>query len=188
MTDAGLTSPASHCPSQVPAPPVEGLFFGNLSDAHQFHHTVAPMTNNTGDGPWYPAIHAKLTSIAAELSARPAWYEQWLQLDANASDEERLSVYQAIRDASVLPADAGFYLVTWQIDAMSSKAAEAELCDMDEQMIAIEHEHGLNEAEFWTPEEAPPEYERLRLAYQEAWNDIFVRLLRHFGEHEVIPS
>ena len=142
------------------------------------------MTNNAGDGPWHPAIHAKLTSIAEELSERPAWYEQWQQLNAKSSDEERLSVYQAIRDANVLPDDAGFYLVTWHIDAMSSKAAQDELREMDEQMSAIEHEHGLGEGEICTPEEAPPEYELLRLAYQEAWNDIFVRLLRHFGEHD----
>ena len=85
------------------------------------------MTDNAGDGPWYPAIHANLTGIALALPQRPAWYEQWLQLGPQSSDEQRLRIYQAIRDAGVLPADAGFHLVTWHIDAMSDSAVETEL-------------------------------------------------------------
>jgi hypothetical protein len=142
------------------------------------------MTHYAGDGPWYPAIHAKLTGIAQALPQRPAWYEQWLQLGPQSSDEQRLRVYQAVRNAGVLPADAGFHLVTWHIDAMSSLAAEVELHALEDQMDSVKRRHGLAEDDFWLPEEAPAEYEQLRQTYQTAWDAIYVRLLRHHGEHE----
>jgi len=142
------------------------------------------MAPNSGDGPWYPAIQAKLTNLAEGLPEPPAWYEQWRQLKSESTNEERLRVYQAIRDAGVLPADAGFYLVAWHIDAMSSLAAERELRHLDERMLAIEQEHGLAEDEIWLPEEAPAEYEQLRQQYQAARDDIFLRLLDHHGERE----
>lgn len=140
------------------------------------------MTHYAGDGPWYPAIRAKLTSIAEGLPQQPDWYQQWLNLVAESSAEDRLRVYQAVRDAGVLPADAGFYLVTWHIDAMSSFFAETELRDLEDRMNAIERQHGLAEDEFWLPDEAPAEYEQVRQQYQAAWDGIFIRLLEHFGE------
>lgn len=79
------------------------------------------MSINAGDGPWYPAIRAKLTSIVEGLPHRPVWYEQRSRLHAESSDEQRLRVYQGIRDVGVLPDNASFNLVTWHIDAMSTK-------------------------------------------------------------------
>jgi hypothetical protein len=115
----------------------------------------------------------------------PAWYVQWCRLGPAASDYDRLPVCQAIRDADVLPPDAGFYLVSWQIDAISTLVADVELANMDQQLRAIERQYGLEDDEFFLPSEAPQEYERVRLQSQDAWDRIFVRLMRRYGETEM---
>lgn len=135
--------------------------------------------------PLYGAINAKLTAIVEASPTTPAWHEAWIALGPKSTEEERLKVYQAVRDSGCLPAEAGFYLVSWQIDAMTNLKAETSLGHLDEQMTAMERAHGLDEGEFWNPGEAPVEYESLRLQYQDAWDDIFAAKLEECGEHEM---
>ena len=135
--------------------------------------------------PLYATINPKLATILQALPAKPAWYADWMRLGPQSSDQERLAVYQAIRDSGCLPAEAGFYLVSWQIDAMASEEAERHFRDLDEQMEAVKRKHGLKEDEFWSPNEAPQEYERLRLEYQDAWDELFAAQLEMFGEGEM---
>lgn len=75
----------------------------------------------------HAAINARLTRLIASASEPPAWHETWQRLGPESSDEERLAVYRAIRSSGSLPEDAGFYLVSWQIDAMASRHAEVAL-------------------------------------------------------------
>ena len=60
----------------------------------------------------------------------------------------------------LLPEDAGFYLVSWQADALIDQVAEQKLRHLDDRLRAIEEAHGLGEDEIWDPDEAPPEYRR----------------------------
>ena len=77
--------------------------------------------------PFYAAINAKLAEIVEASKTIPIWNEGWKKLHPTAPGEERLAIYQAIRDAGSLPEAAGLYLVAWQINAMTSEIAEGAL-------------------------------------------------------------
>jgi hypothetical protein len=143
------------------------------------------MTSYPGKIPWRAAVSAKLSRLLEGMSSPPDWYSRWCALGPTSSEVDRLQACQAIRDAAVLPPAAGFYLVSWQIDAISNEVAEIELADMEQQLRAIERKHGLQDDEFFLPGEAPDEFEQLRLQCQAAWDGIFLRLLRQHGEPEM---
>jgi hypothetical protein len=141
---------------------------------------------NTADNLlWHVPINVKLASIIASFSVKPAWYEAWMALRPQSSGEERLAVYRAIRDSGCLPADAGFFLVSWQIDAMAGEDAEIRLRHLEDRMDSIKRAHGLDEEDFWLPGEEPKEYEALRRDYDTAWDEILLAKLRTFGEHKM---
>jgi hypothetical protein len=141
--------------------------------------------NNRDNDPLHAAINAKLTDVVAAVPSRPDWYEAWMSLGPESSEVERLKVYQAIRDSGAVPDDAGFFLVAWQIDAIASLVAETALSEMDERLAAIKRAHGLDEDDFWDPDEAPQEYEALRRQQLVAWDRIFADKLREFGERDL---
>jgi hypothetical protein len=58
-------------------------------------------------------------------------------LGRSSTEEERLAVYQAVRNAGDLPEEAGFYLVAWQVDAIASQRAETELRELEEIEAAV---------------------------------------------------
>ena len=71
---------------------------------------------NTEDNSFlHAAINAKLASVVAAAPIRPDWYEAWMCLGPESTEEERLKVYQSIRNAGTVPDEAGFYLIAWQI-------------------------------------------------------------------------
>jgi hypothetical protein len=142
------------------------------------------MTPRDND-PLHAPINAKLAETVANLPTAPAWLDAWTALGPESTEEARLAAYQAVRDSGCLPEEAGFYLVSWQIDAMTSMEAEIGFRDLDGQMKAVEREHGLDEGAFWLPGEAPQEYEDLRLEYQGRWNELFATKLQEFGEQEM---
>src|SRR5262245_26593044 len=63
----------------------------------------------------------KLAEVVAASPTPPAWRDAWLYStrgrgftdppDAQASPEERLAVWQAVRASGAIPEDAGFFLV-----------------------------------------------------------------------------
>src|SRR4051812_10318448 len=125
--------------------------------------------NTRDNDPLHAAIDAKLAGLVAASPTSPDWREPWRRLGPESTDEERLAVYRAFRDSGSLPEDAGFYLVSWQIDAMTSRHAEVALRHLDDQLEAIEQAHGIDEGEMWEPGEAPPEYEEVLSRYHHAW-------------------
>ena len=141
--------------------------------------------NARDNDPLHEPINAKLAEVVAGLTMNPAWFDAWTALGPESTEEARLVVYRAVRDSRLLPEEAGFYLVSWQIDAMTSLDAETTLGHLDEQMKAIEEAHGMEEGEFWPPGKAPEEYEELRQQYQAAWDEMYVAKLGEFGEHEM---
>ncbi len=142
-------------------------------------------SNPRDNDPLHAPINARLAEIAAASTSPPPWYIDWIRLGPGSSEEDRLAVYQAVRDSGCLPEDAGFYLVSWQLDAMASMEAEISLSHLDARMTALEEKHGLAEGEFWPPGKAPEEYERLRCQYQIAWDEIFTATLERYGEQEM---
>ena len=135
----------------------------------------------------HAAINAGLASYRGGLwpPRRPLGIRTGCSWDRESTEEERLAVYQAIRDSGCLPPDAGFHLVSWQIDAMASMEAETSLRDLDDRMKAIEKAYELETGEPWPPDELPPEYEELLEQYHAAWDRIFLAKLEAFGEQEM---
>ncbi len=130
-------------------------------------------------------INAKLYALLECRAERPGWYEAWRRLTAASTDEECLSVYQAIRDSGVLPEDAGFHLVCWQIDLMTEGLAVAALRELENRLDAIRSDYGLAEDEDWSLAEAPPEYQAVNEEYDQASDDLFIRELEAHGEHAI---
>ena len=142
------------------------------------------MNAANGESP-HVRIEAKLASFLAAAPTAPGWAEQWKRLGPESTAQQRLAVYQAIRDSGLLPRDAGFYLVSWQIDAITADDAITVLGHFNDRLRAVEKKHGIREGKSWLPDEAPPEYERLRLEHQRAWDELFADRLDKYGEREM---
>lgn len=130
-------------------------------------------------------VNVKLERIAEESSTLPPWYDAWTRLRPESTDEDRLAVFQVVRDSGWLADDEGFYLVSWQIEGMTDLEAAPRLQDLDDHMDAIEKENGLLKGDPWPGDQVPPEYEELSQQYQNIWDDVFVRKLGACGEREI---
>lgn len=137
------------------------------------------------DDPLHAAIHAKLAEIVAASPTPPPWYEAWARLGSQPSEAERLAVYRAVVAAESLPWPAGFYLVSWQIDALTLGGVEEEFHELEERLRALEQAHGLGEEESWPPGEAPAEYQEVQRQLHEAWDALYVAKLEEFGEPDM---
>jgi hypothetical protein len=138
-----------------------------------------------GNFPPYEVIDTKLKSVAENLDELPAWYAVWQLLTPESSDEDRLAVYRAIRDDECLPTEAGFYLVAYETDVVVSLEAETALAHLEDRLTAIQQAHGVAEDELWPPGETPTEFKAARLAYDDAWDQLFLDRLQADGEHEL---
>jgi hypothetical protein len=133
----------------------------------------------------YATIDAKLATVLESLPEPPSWFPRLQSLDGRSSDEERLEVYQAIRDSGIIPENAGFYLVSLPVDEISERHAEIALVDLETRLRAIEAAHGLGEDESWETGEAPDEYDDILEQYEQASDEIFAGLLLAHGEEEI---
>src|SRR5947209_19338033 len=117
------------------------------------------MSEKGSTDPLHAAVDARLAEIAASSLTALPWHEQWARLGPGCSEEERLAVYQAVRAAGSVPEEAGFYLVSWQIDLLTLDCAPEVLRDLDDRVEAIRKAHGLGEDDYWPEGEGPPEYQ-----------------------------
>lgn len=134
--------------------------------------------------PFYFAINVRLAQIVETSADLPQWYDAWRRLGSCATDEVRLAVYQAIRDAGSIPQLAGFYLIAWQIDAIASRIAETKLRGLDERLDLIRQAHGLADLEPWLGP-TPPEYTALFDQRQAASGELYLESLEQHGETEI---
>lgn len=132
------------------------------------------------------AIDQKLAAVIDAARQRPDWYDAWQLLDSDSSEEHRLRVYQAVRDDGSLPPEASFYLVAWQTDAVTCERGQIELHDLDEQLHAVLEAHGLDENDSRFSEKAPPEYKRLLQELEQAWDVLYLQVLKEYGEEEMV--
>src|SRR5690242_10363301 len=91
------------------------------------------------------ATKEKLRELALGLPSRPAWYKALGHLSPNSTDEDRLAVYQAIRDSGVFPDEVGFNLVAVQIDDLVCNLPQPQLVEFENQMEAIAEAHGVED-------------------------------------------
>src|SRR5438128_2035395 len=116
-----------------------------------------PMENRENNH-LHAAINRKLATVLDSTQPPPTWADAWRRLGPESTEEERLAVYRAVRDSGVLPAEAGFFLVSWQIDASTLGHAEEALRPHEERVEALRRKYGLSEDEP-PPGEGPPDYE-----------------------------
>ncbi len=143
------------------------------------------MTEFHDDEARHSAIDAKLKSIAETAPEKPAWYEAWSGLGPESTEEERLAVYQAIRDSGVLPEEARFFLVSLQIDDIASRDAEEDLREYEDRLETIQEAYSFDDGEVWSPGTAPEGYEETQREYHQAWDEVFAKKLEEFGEREM---
>jgi hypothetical protein len=132
-----------------------------------------------------PAIDARLLRAAARAPRPPAWFKAWYRLRAGADDEDRLAVYQAVRDAGSLPPEATFFLISWVVDAITLADAEELLAEQQDRLAAIKAKHGLEVDEDWPEGEPPEEYEQAQREFFDAWDELYAEQLEAHGEPDM---
>jgi len=142
------------------------------------------MTDTRDSDPFLASINGKLAQLGA-ASPSPPWCAAWKHLGPESTQEERLAVYKSIRDSRSLPDEAGFYLVSWQIDLITLDHSEEALREQEDRLEAIQKQHGLDEDESWPLGEGPPEYEEAQQQLHDAWDALFASKLEEFGEQEM---
>ena len=70
-------------------------------------------------GRLHAVIDARLSAIATSLREPPPWKGAWLGLGPESTWEERLFVCQAVRNSDSIPAEAGYFLVSWIIEDLA---------------------------------------------------------------------
>jgi hypothetical protein len=131
------------------------------------------------------AVNVKLTAIAEALPTPPSWFGDWMRLGPESTGEERLAVYQSIRDSGCLPDEAGFCLVSWCVEGMADLEAETSLRNLHDRMEAIEQAYESDKGENWPNDQVPEGYDELSRQFEDAWNTIFVRKLEASGEQQM---
>src|SRR6516165_10172834 len=70
-------------------------------------------------GRLHAVIDARLSAIASSLPQAPPWNEPWLRLGSESTWEERLFVCQTVQNSGSIPAEAGYFLVSWIIEDLA---------------------------------------------------------------------
>ncbi len=68
--------------------------------------------------PLHAAINVKLAQIVADSPESPPWYEAWKPLGPESSEEDRLAVDRAVRDAGSLPEEPGCFLGSCPVEGL----------------------------------------------------------------------
>jgi len=146
---------------------------------------TAPGDRPQDDHPLYAAINAKLGEVAAAASTPPAWYEAWASLGPQSTKEKRLAVYQVIRAAGSMPAEASFFLVAWILDLLTDDRAEEGLREAEDRLDAIRQKYGLDEEASAEGDDVPAEYREAMQQCHDAWDALYAATLEEFGEQEM---
>jgi len=84
-----------------------------------------------------------------------------------------------------VPEDAAFFLISWQIDAITLLAAEEALQPYEERVEILRKKHGLDEDEPPAPGEGPPDYEEAQSQLYDAWDALYAAKLEELGEADM---
>lgn len=130
----------------------------------------------------YDKIDALLRQVAEELPRRPDWYKAVKRLKKSSPLEDRVAAYQAVRDDGCLPEDAGFFLVSFVVDNLTTPKAERATRHLKERMDRLVEEHGLGNRGEREPSEADAEYDALEEQNLAIWDRCFAEQLAAHGE------
>ena len=153
----------------------------------------------------YEQIDAVLRTLGRELPRLPEWWQQFLELSADSSDEQRLAVYQAVRDDGCLREEEGEFLVCFTVDEKITRSAGGDGPPIDERATQLdaaceqgkisldkpppdrdsiegrvaEALHALSRVDLDGPAEEVSTYEAQVL---EAWRSLLLKELEEHGE------
>ena len=133
----------------------------------------------------YAAVDARLKAVVEASPTAEPWHDAWMRLDPDSTEEDRLVVYQGIRQAGSIPEVASFWLVSHIIDNIATRDADEALGGYESRLRAIEEAHRFEDGGVWPHGAAPEGYAELREQYYQAWGDLFSRKLDEFGESEM---
>jgi hypothetical protein len=151
----------------------------------QLASDIRAMDNLRDHHPLRAGINRKLAEIVRAATPPPAWSDAWLRMGPETSAEERLAVYQAIRDSGSVPPDAGFFLVAWQIDDMTSADTSEDLHQAEDHLEAVRRDLNISEDELLAPEEEPHELKEAQARVAEAMDVLCAAKMAEFGEAEM---
>ena len=142
--------------------------------------------------PWLPTTTTYFSRpltrgccAAARAARPPAWFAAWYRLRTSSPDEDRLSVYQAVRDAGSVPPEAAFFLISWVVDAITLADAEEVLAAQQDRLADIKAKHGLEVDDDWPENQVPQEYEQAQVEFFEAWDELYAEQLEAHNEPDM---
>lgn len=127
---------------------------------------------------------AKIVEAAAPAAEHLARLKDIRKRGACPTHEERLTAYRAVRNDRLVPPEAAFYLIAYQIMDLAQERyeddprLEAISCEMEQ----IEEAHGLTEDEYWPIGEGPEDHRALDARWNEAADAIIAETFRAQGE------
>ena len=124
--------------------------------------------------------------VRQELVDSP-WAAQADQMDLTTPMEDRVTFYQQLRRAEVLPKDAAFFLVAWAIEEVAQERA-LELHDRQfaERFSKLEEKYHLDPDRL--DDEGmvvPEEYAALDIEFAQVVKSLAVATFQSFGEHKM---
>jgi hypothetical protein len=137
------------------------------------------------DHPLYREVNAVLRTIVTRSRALPPWFKAWLRLGSQSTEEERLAVYQAVRAAGSVPAEAGFFLVAWMLTILTHKQAEKELGPSEAEIEFIRKRFGLDEEVPDAHDDLPAEYFEAMQQVHESWGRLYLETIHAHGESDL---
>ncbi|HLW65588.1 MAG TPA: hypothetical protein VKS79_09740 [Gemmataceae bacterium] len=143
------------------------------------------MSNQKYDYPFYRAVNAKLTEIAAATPTPPSWHETWASLTPQSSPQEHLAVYRAILASGSVPAEAGLFLVAQIFDLITDERAPEALRLVEEHLETIRRKYGLDEDASALGADVPPEYRKAMQRCHDEWDALYLAALEEHGEHDL---
>ena len=126
-------------------------------------------------------------ALQAELEGTE-WESQVGKLDEDTPLEERVLLYQQIRDAGVLPDDAAFFLIAWTVETIAEERVQAlYAAQYAARFERLAKEHGLDEdkLEVMDPDELPEDYRALQLEFAQSIDALMAATFQSFGEHKM---
>ena len=126
-------------------------------------------------------------ALEAELEDTE-WEAKIAELDDATPMEQRVRLYQQIRDAGVLPDDAAFFLIAWAVESIAEdRVQELYSSQYAVRFEQLAEEHGLDEDMLAVMEqdELPEDYRSLQLEFAQAVDSLAVATFQAFGEHKM---
>ncbi|HEY3379686.1 MAG TPA: hypothetical protein VGL77_19605 [Armatimonadota bacterium] len=130
---------------------------------------------------------AELDDALQRKFAGTKWEARLNVMNEETSWEERIALYQALREEKEIPEEAIYFLIAWAIEAMAEERIDETFQSSYAARLAkIKHAHGMEEDDEWEPGSGPAEYEALHAEFLKAVEAIGRAAYQKFGEHKMV--